>query len=205
MPGLRSPDLTFCILNFAPLHFKMLNYATLYILPLLSAITAWLLCLLGLKIMMRRLYNQRTAIANKVAQSFSGDLLNAASIKQKITDPAKLTAVKPMIEAHVTTFLNIKLQEKLPVIAMFASADMLEKIKEGLMEEIDLLLPEVIEQYVATLVPEMDTSAIISKKAEAISEEQLKNIFGENTVTIQWFAALFGLITGSIPLLFFVL
>lgn len=186
-----------------------MNITVFSVLPFFSAAIAWLLARLGLNLLIRKLYAQRTALAQQMAAGFSGDLLNAATLSQKITDPEKLAAVKPMIEAHVNTFLNIKLQEKLPVIAMFASPDMLSKIKEGLMEEIDLLLPEVIEQYVARLIPELDAPTLIAQKTEALREAEVKALI-ENTlkaqsINIPLYAALFGLIIGSVPFVLFLL
>lgn len=187
----------------------MLNYLSIFLLPFFSAIAAWLLSMLGFRLLLKRLYTQRTALAARITQNISGDFFNAASIQEKLADPSRLAAVKPIIETHVNTFLNIKLQEKLPVIAMFASPDMLAKIKEGLLEEIDLLLPEVISQYAGSALEGLDPKTIIIQKINSMPEEQTKELIwqliGKERTRIALFAALFGFIVGIIPLLLFFL
>ncbi|NDC42917.1 MAG: DUF445 family protein, partial [Chitinophagia bacterium] len=89
--------------------------------------------------------------AAKLGAVVATELLHFGDIAAKIKNPAMLQSVMPEIEAHVDYFLNEKLKEKMPVIGMFVGQGMIEKIKEGLMEEITEMLPQVINKYVDNL------------------------------------------------------
>ncbi len=184
-----------------------MNHLTLYLLPPLTALIAWLLCRFGLMRLKQQLVRQRAAIIISLLQSLPGNTFSPERLKEKLSDPARLAIVKPLIEQHVHTFMHIKLQEKLPVIAMFASPDMLAKIKDGLLEEIDLLLPEVIDQYAGNALSDFDIKKMIAQQAENLSPDTANAIAGsivEKIATPLSFAAfVFGLIIGSIPLIAF--
>lgn len=66
-----------------------------------------------------------------------------------IINPAKQTAfIKPYIETHVDHFLNHKLTEKVPAISMFVGPPTIAKLKEGIMEEFDVLAPSIIHDSI---------------------------------------------------------
>lgn len=98
-----------------------------------------------------------------------GELIDVDSISKYLTDPEKLKQLTPGIEAHLDQFLEVKLQEKLPVIATFVGPSTLGKIKEAMVEEIDLLLPQVISQYADSLLKNMDMSNMLVEKLQSSS------------------------------------
>jgi hypothetical protein len=177
------------------------------IIPLITALLWWLFYRLGRKLALRRIYQRRVALARNMAQHLSGSLLSNEALAKNITDPAVLASVRPLIEVHLETFLSVKLQEKLPVIAMFASPEMLGKIKEGMLEEIDLLLPEVIQKYVGGITAGESLSTAVADKAQALSSQAMVRLItqgiGVNTVGLDLYAILLGLLNGLVFLLFF--
>lgn len=114
--------------------------------------------------------------AAKLGAVVAGQLLHFDEIAAKIKDPAQLAAVKPEIEQHVDVFLHEKLKEKLPVISMFVGQGTLEKIKEGLMEEIDQMLPQVIGRYADNLSEQVNIEQIVSEKVAGFSSDKLEEI-----------------------------
>ena len=94
------------------------------------------------------IFPKRQAVfAAKLGAVVGKELLHFDEIAKQIKDPEALAVVMPGIEQHIDVFLNHKLQEKLPIISMFVGQGTMVKIKEGLLEEINLMLPEVIGQY----------------------------------------------------------
>lgn len=123
----------------------------------------------------------------------------------KIAAPKNILSVKPLIEGHINTFINIRLQEKLPVIAMFASPDMLDKIKVGLLEEIDLLLPEVIENMSQRIKANFTPERIIAEAIAKIPTTKKKSIIRISLTAELVYLQLFGALSGfAIWLLLFV-
>ncbi|MDR3681759.1 MAG: DUF445 family protein [Flavipsychrobacter sp.] len=114
--------------------------------------------------------------AAKLGAVVANELLHFNDIAALIKDPDQLADLKPGIEAHVDTFLHVKLKEKLPVISMFVGEGMLNKIKEGLMEEIDLLLPEIISKYTNNLTQKVDIEKMVTERVSNFSSDKLEEI-----------------------------
>lgn len=114
-------------------------------------------------------------LAADIAQTLTAGFLDLNKITAPVKDPKQLEAVKPLIAEQIDHFLNHKLKEKLPVISMFIGSGTVDKVKEGLMEEIDILLPKLIGQYIDNLVSKTDVKGLITVKISELSTQQIKN------------------------------
>ena len=182
---------------------------SLYLLPLLAAGIGWFANWLALKLLFHPKAPKRMAgitfqgifpkrqrqFALKLGQT-ANELLNFDDISRQLNDPAKLALLKPSIEEHINTFLNVKLKEKLPVVSMFVGQGTLEKIKEGLLEEIDVMLPEVITKFTANLSADINIERIVTEKVAAFSSDQLEHILANVMHRELFFIKLFGAVTG---------
>ena len=119
---------------------------------------------------------RQKTFAMKLGAVVGKELLHFDEIAMKIKDPEALARVMPGIEKHIDVFLNVKLQEKLPVISMFVGQGTMVKIKEGLMEEINLMLPEVIGQYADNLSQNINVEKIVTDKINNFSSDKLEEI-----------------------------
>ena len=72
--------------------------------------------------------------------------------------------------------MKVKLQEKLPVISMFVGDNTMNKIKDGMMEEIESLLPEIITRYTDSLSARIDIEKIVTEKVSKFSSDKLEEI-----------------------------
>lgn len=115
-------------------------------------------------------------VAAKLGAVVANELLHFDEIAVLIKNPTHLAALKPTIEAHVDTFLHIKLKEKLPMISMFVGEGTLNKLKDGLMEEIDVLLPEIISKYADNLSSQVDIEKMVTDKVSNFSSDKLEEI-----------------------------
>lgn len=114
--------------------------------------------------------------AEKLGVLVATELLHFDEIADKLKDPKQLELLTPTIEAHISTFLEVRLKEKIPVIAMFVTGKTLDKIKEGMMEEIGTLLPQIIGQYTDTLKDKMDIEKMVTEKVAGFSTDKLEDI-----------------------------
>ena len=142
--------------------------------------------------------------AAKLGRVVANELLNFDDIARQIKDPAQLEAVMPDIDKHVNTFLHEKLKEKLPVIAMFVGQGMLDKVKEGLMEEIRIMLPEVIGKYVDNLATKIDVEKMVTDKVASFSSDKLEEILSvvmkKEFRFVEAICGVFGFIIGLLQL-----
>ena len=130
---------------------------------------------LGLKI--QGIFPKRQHVfAAKLGAVVANELLHFNEIADKIKDPAQLANVMPDIEKHIDVFLNVRLKEKLPVISMFVGSGTLDKIKEGLLEEINLMLPEVIGKYADSLGEKIDVQKMVTDKVNNFSSDKLEEV-----------------------------
>jgi uncharacterized membrane protein YheB (UPF0754 family) len=166
--------------------------------PVIGAFTGWLLHRALIATFLRRLTTEQPALARKAGQMAAAQAGDLSVLTDKIKDPAMLESVRPYIAQHVDQFLQHKLQEKIPVISMFVGQGTLDKIKEGLMEEIDLLLPEVIGKYAGSMVSSVDIAKIVADRITAMPGAQLQATVRQALDKPLRMLALAGALTGFI-------
>jgi len=168
----------------------MMHNIMFYLQPLIAAFTGWFTTWIAIFMLFhprepKRFFGitiqgifpkRQKMFAAKLGAVVANELLHFNDIMQHITDPDQLSGLKPAIETHVENFLQVKLKEKLPVISMFVGEGTLQKIKEGLMEEIDLLLPEIIGKYANNLSEKIDIERMVTEKVSNFSSDKLEEI-----------------------------
>jgi len=115
-------------------------------------------------------------VAEKLGAVVAKELLHFDEIAARLKDPEQLKELTPTIEKHLDNFLQVKLKEKMPVISMFVGTGTLDKIKEGMLEEISLLLPEIISQYTDSLSKRIDIEKMVTDKVAGFSSDKLEQI-----------------------------
>ncbi len=186
--------------------------------PFIAAFTGWFTTWIALYMLFHPKYPKRflgitiqgifpkrqKIFAAKLGATVANELLHFDEIAALIKDPEKLAAVRPSIEAHIDVFLQHKLKEKLPVISMFVGEGTLQKIKEGLMEEIDEMLPQVIGNYVDKLSENIDIEKMVTDKVSNFSleklEEILQNVMSKEFRFIELIGGVLGFVIGLIQM-----
>lgn len=149
----------------------------LYFIPLITALTGLLLHWLLTSWLFRiGLPPRLPALLSGAGNYLGTEVFRAGAILEKITDQKNLEAVKPYLEEQVDHFLKHKLPEKMPMIAMFAGAKTLDAVKEGLMEEMDTLLPGLLQQYAGRLKEELDVAQIIQTQLSTQSPQKIAGL-----------------------------
>jgi len=115
-------------------------------------------------------------VAEKLGAMVAQELIQFDDIAALLKNQEQLNALTPTIEKHLDSFLQVKLKEKLPVISMFVGTNTLDKIKEGMLEEISLLLPELIHQYTDSLSKQIDIEKMVTEKVSNFSSDKLEQI-----------------------------
>ena len=185
---------------------------TIYLIPFISAFIGWFanwllikmlfhpqrpISILGMKIQ-GIIPNRQKDIAEKLGAAVAADLVNFDVIVAKIKDPSNLSDLGPFVEKHIDEFLHVKLKEKLPVISMFVGESTLNKIKEGLLEEIEVLLPQIIDQFTGKLEGTVNVQAIVTEKVAALSIDKLETGLSNSVGKQLRFVGLMGAAVGFI-------
>jgi uncharacterized membrane protein YheB (UPF0754 family) len=191
----------------------------LFLIPVISAFIGWITNWIAIKMLFhpkqpRRFLGitiqgifpkRQKHIAQKLGSIVANDLLQVHEITANITQEENLKSLTPFIETHIDGFLKTKLKEKLPIVSMFVGDNMLQKIKEGLMEEIEVLLPQLITQYADQLEEKLDIQSMVAEKITNFSSDKLEtmlvSILQKEFRFIELIGAVLGFMIGLIQVL----
>ena len=162
----------------------------IYLIPFISAFIGWFTNWIAIKMLFhpKKQVNilglkfqgifpkGQQQFAEKLGTLVANELIHFDEIAAKLKDPEQLKELNPTIEAHIDTFLRVKLKEKIPVVAMFIGDNTITKLKDGMMEEINVLLPEVIDRYTQGLSAKIDIQKMVTEKVAAFSSDKLEEI-----------------------------
>jgi len=167
--------------------------------PLIGAALGWAANHLLAGIIIKRIAGRQAQLAALIGEQAAA-LIDTHAMIEKIKDPVNLASVKPVIEEHVNTFLQVKLKEKMPAIAMFVSGSTLDKLRDGLLEEIDILLPDVIAGYTAHISRDLNIQELVKNKIAALTADKTAVLFAatfhRELRLIKLYGALSGFIIG---------
>lgn len=192
-----------------------MDKALIFLLPVATAFTAWFTAwamlyfvlypispikFLGFTLQGFLLKNQQD-IAEKVGEGIAKELA-AQDISSLLADENALKGVYPLIEQHLDNFLRIKLKEKMPIISAFIGNNTIEKLKDGMMEEITVLLPEVITKYAGNILTNPAVKTKITQSIATYPAEKIKAnlapILKQAMSKLPIMFALVGLVIGAV-------
>jgi len=190
---------------------------SIYIIPLLTVLTAWLAVSVPLSLIFKPkkpvnilgirvqglLYSQWAVLGAEISRFIAGQL-KTHDLSTKLLNPLVLTELQPTIETHIDQFLKVKLLEKMPFLSTFLGESTLAKLKTGMMEEIDLLLPEIMEQYISKSASVTNIESLIADKISTMSIEKLAytiyTAVHSKIISAKCLAVLTGLVIGLIQI-----
>lgn len=114
--------------------------------------------------------------AVKLGKLVSEQLLSFSDIESKLTNPANLQKMMPMVEQKIDDFLRIRLADTMPMISMFIGDKTIEKLKTAITNELESLFPALIKNYTSSLRQELDLEQIVTEKVKNFSSDQLEDI-----------------------------
>ena len=162
----------------------------IYTLPLIGALIGWLTNYIAIKMLfhpkdeVRILFvpiqgvfpKRQKDFARRLGQIVSEELVSVedltAHLKEKATSEAILNHIALRLEEGIAT----RLPRAFPMLAMFISSDMTEKIKGFLLGQIGSLNEELIDRLSTELEEELDVHRIVEEKVAAFSSDKLEEI-----------------------------
>lgn len=148
---------------------------------------------------------RKKVLAERLGAVVANNLLHFDDIKKSLNDPEAMSSIHKTIETHLDTFLKTKLKESFPMLAMFLSEGNVNKIKTVLTEEIEKILPEIVDNYVLNLEKGLDVEKIVKEKVEGFSSDKLEEllfaILKKEFRFIELVGAVLGFIIGIVQVL----
>jgi uncharacterized membrane protein YheB (UPF0754 family) len=162
----------------------------LYLLPFISAFIGWITNWVAIKMLFHpRVEKQFLGIkiqgifpkrqqqfAEKLGTLVSKELISFDEIAAKINTPTTIQKALPLIESHVNHFIDTKLKEEIPLLSMFISGGTIDKIKKGIVTEVEGMIPEMLNGLLNGMKTELDVEKIVIQKVAAFSSDKLEDI-----------------------------
>jgi len=142
------------------------------------------------------LRSQKKGLALEAGKIVQQKFLNSEVIKNKLEDPAVFQSIQPGIEKYITYFLEEKLIKKYPIINMLGGDELIGKIKKNLLEEMEFVIPQVLQKYAGTLQEKIPIDEIVQNEIMQISEARVQRIFLQKSKKYLGFIPLAGAISG---------
>lgn len=160
------------------------------LIPLISALIGWVTNWVAIKMLFHPREPKRflgftfqgifpkrqKQFAEKLGQLVSNELLSFKDIETKITNPANIDKLLPMVDAHVDHFLRNKLQDVFPMLSMFIGDKTINQLKDAFTGELKTLFPQIMEKYMSSLQSELDLEKIVIEKVSGFSSDKLEQV-----------------------------
>jgi len=195
----------------------------IYLIPFLTAFAGWFVNRAALWLIFRPVKplnlglftlqgifpKQQQQLGEQLGKTVATHFFSFEDIRRKLTDPQKISVIKPQVEEHLEHFLRKKLPEQMPMISMFIGDSTILQIKTTLANELDILFPKLIDQYLVNAQKDFDLQAIVAAKIAALSSEQLeqglRSRLGGGLAKMGWMSAGIGFVIGLLQLLLLLL
>jgi len=162
----------------------------IYALPFLSAFIGWITNFLAIKMLfnpkeeknilglkVQGIFPKRQkAFAEKLGALVANELLSLEDIQQKIGSESNQALMLDTVSLKMDNFLNHKLKEAMPMVAMMLGKDTKAKIKATLMLEFTESLPEILQKVNDNIQKDLDVEQLVVEKVSNFSTDKLESI-----------------------------
>jgi uncharacterized membrane protein YheB (UPF0754 family) len=162
----------------------------IFLIPLISAFIGWFTNWIAIKMLFhprepRRFLGitiqgifpkRQQQFAEKLGKLVSEELLSFSDIEEKITSPANIRKIIPVIDVHVDRFLRETLSREFPVISMFIGDKTIEHLKSVFLGQLEQIFAPTLKTYLSNLQSDLDLEKIVVQKVSSFSSDKLESI-----------------------------
>ena len=190
----------------------------LYALPIIGALIGWLTNWVAVKMLfhpkkpLRLLIvtvqgvfpKRQQAFAEKLGNVVANELFSVNEVTSKIREHATSKEILGLIQTRVREVLEKKLEHYFPVVGMFVSETILDKIAKEFTSEIRSMLSELADRMALGVENEMDVESIVREKVANFSSNKLEDllfaIMKREFRFVELVGAVLGFLIGSVQL-----
>lgn len=162
----------------------------IYTLPIIAALTGWITNYIAIKMLfhprekvkvlfleIQGIFPKRqNKLAEKLGKIVADELFSVEDVKKVLKDEKTTQEIVSVIDEKLDDFLDNKLIDTMPMLAMFMSDELKQTIKGTLEEEFKLMLPEVVNRLAKNLDHNMDVEKTVYEKVVNFSTDKLEEI-----------------------------
>jgi len=191
---------------------------TFFSLPFITALIGWLTNYIAVKMIFRPRREIRIAgiriiglipkrkhdLAVKIADTIEKELISHRDIREIIQSEDFHLKTGEVIKGRIERFIEEKLMSN-PLLTMFVTPEMSEKLTDMLMEELQKEIPGLIDSLFETVEKKLDFKKIIREKIDGFDLSRLESIIyaiaSKELKAIEIFGGVLGFVVGLIQLL----
>ncbi len=162
----------------------------IFTLPIIAALTGWITNYIAIKMLfhprekvkilffeLQGIFPKRqNVLAERLGKIVAEELFSVEEVKKSLQDPQGFQQVNQIIDERIEHFLDHKLVESMPMLAMFMNDELKATIKATLRDEVQLMLPELIDHFAQKIEREVDVEKTVYNKVAAFSSDKLEAI-----------------------------
>ena len=162
----------------------------IFLLPIIAAIIGWLTNYLAVKMLfhpkvpinvlgisVQGVFPKRQKkLAEKLGSLVANELFSIGDIAKKIEDIAKSEKSMELIGKRIEKTIRNKLVKSFPMLAMFLTDDMVEKVTNLFKSELQDFLTDFTQDIRKSLEENVDVEKLVRNKVEAFSSDKLEQI-----------------------------
>jgi len=115
-------------------------------------------------------------LAEKLGKIVAEELFSVEDVKKSLQKPGSSEEVEAVVNEKLDDFLDNRLTEIMPMLAMFMNDELKQKIKATLLAEVQLMLPELIDRFVNKIEQDVDVEQTVYEKVVNFSTDKLESI-----------------------------
>jgi uncharacterized membrane protein YheB (UPF0754 family) len=180
-------------------------------IPLIAGLIGWITNYLAVKMIFRPrvpirilgitfqglIPKRQMQIAASIGETVARDLLSHNDIKDVLGKLDLADQVQHLVDRQLESFIG-----KFPMVAMFLQGDSLIQVKNAIRSEVEVALPQFIEQIMHGVEKNLDFKQIVSTKIEGFDlskvEEIVYRISARELKAIEYLGGVLGFLVGII-------
>ncbi len=161
----------------------------IYSLPFIAALIGWFTNWIAVKMLfhprkptkilfftVQGVFPKRQkALAEKLGTVVANELFSVDDVISQLKS-GNNDKIMEFVDVKIDEFIQVKLPESMPMLAMFLTQGVKDKIKSTLINEISALIPGLIDTYSENLKNNFDVKDIVYQKVLLFSNDKLEDI-----------------------------
>lgn len=148
---------------------------------------------------------RQKVLAERIGRLVAEQLLSSSDLKEKLLAEDNIDEILYMIEGKIDDYLLNTFPEKYPITSIFFGTRRKAQIKADLVGEVNVAVPELLNNYADRIDEKIDIEAMVRRKVEGLDpvmlEKLLNGILKSEFKFIEWVGAILGFLIGLLQLL----
>ena len=143
---------------------------------------------------------RQDALARNLGEMVERELVSHHDLARVLSNPALVEALRPVVREEAKRFAEERLPGLHPMVAMFLTQGMKDKVADMLGAELESMIPRLAQGAGSVLEDHLSVRDLVRAKVEAMSpksmEDMLFSILAKEFGFIEWSGAVLGALVG---------